>query len=348
METVRVELGENSYNIDIGEGLLASIRDYAGSADNLIVITDRNVDGLYGDTMENALGGVRHCKYVLKPGEESKNMETVTQVLSYMLENRLTRNSAVVGFGGGVVGDTAGFCASVYMRGIPYVQIPTTLLAQVDSSVGGKTGVNLPQAKNCIGTFHQPGAVVIDTDVLRSLAVREMLSGIGEIVKYGIIADYQFFRFVKDNIPAIIRRESAVIRPLIKRCCEIKAKIVGKDERESGLRKILNCGHTVGHALEAVSAYRKYTHGEAVLVGLHYETRLARRIGLIAAEYEQEILDCVLSTGVSVDIVQYSPQRLVAAMVHDKKNQKGKFSFILPVGKGKAAEFLLAAEEIAW
>jgi len=348
VETVRVELGDNSYNIDIGEGLLANIRDYVGNWDKLIIITDRNIDSLYGNAMENALGGVPHCKYVLNPGEESKSMETVTRVLPYMLENRLTRDSAVVGFGGGVVGDVAGFCASVYMRGISFVQVPTTLLAQVDSSVGGKTGVNLPQAKNSIGTFHQPGAVVIDTDLLRSLAVREILSGVGEIVKYGIIADYHLFRHVKDNIPAIIRWESAVIPPLIKRCCEIKAEIVGKDEREAGARKVLNCGHTVGHALESVSEYHKYTHGEAVLIGLYHETRLAGRMGLITTEYEQEIVECILSTGVSVDIGQCSLDRLVEAMAHDKKNKRGRISFILPVGKGKAEEFLLAADKIVW
>lgn len=348
MDTVRVELGENSYNIDIGEGMLASIRDYTGSTDNLIVITDRNVDSLYGGALKKALSGVPHCQYVLQPGEASKNMDTATRVLSAMLEHRLNRNSAVIGFGGGVVGDVAGFCASVYMRGIPYIQIPTTLLAQVDSSVGGKTGINLPQAKNSIGTFYQPKAVVIDTKMLQSLAGREMLSGIGEIVKYGIIADYEFFRDVKDSIPAVMRRKSAVIRPLIKRCCEIKAAVVSEDEKDMGLRRILNCGHTVGHALEAVSAYRKYTHGEAVLAGLFYETRLAGRMGLIAAEYEQEILECIRSTGISTDVGQYGRERLVEAMGHDKKNRQGKIAFILPVGPGTAAEFLLAKAEIIW
>jgi 3-dehydroquinate synthase len=348
VETVRVNLGANSYNIQIGAGLLANISDYIGQADKLIVVTDRNVNRLYGRALINALSGAPHCQYVMKPGETSKNMGTVTRVLARMLDNRLTRSSAVLGFGGGVVGDVAGFCASVYMRGIPYIQIPTTLLAQVDSSVGGKTGVNLPQAKNCIGTFSQPKAVIIDTDMLKSLAGREMLSGIGEIIKYGIVADYDFFRAVKDNLPALLRRESAVLRPLIRRCCEIKAKVVAKDEKDTGLRRILNCGHTVGHALEAVTAYSRYTHGEAVLVGLYYETGIACRRGLVTPEYAQEIMDCIQNTGVSVDIGRYSRESLLTAMAHDKKNKQGKIAFILPVGPGKAAEFLLTAADINW
>lgn len=348
MEKVQVDLGKDSYPIYIGKGLLDNISGYLGKRDKLLILTDKNVDALYGDRLEKNLGDEAFCKYVIEPGESSKNMDTVIEILSYMLKEHLTRESKVIAFGGGVVGDIAGFCASVYMRGIPFVQVPTTLLAQVDSSVGGKTGVNLSQWKNMIGTFYQPKAVIIDTDVLYSLPQREFMSGIGEVVKYGIIQDSTFFNYLKENIHKIKNMDEVVMQHVIQRCCQIKGQIVALDEKERGMRKILNFGHTIGHALEGMTQYQKYTHGEAVLIGMYVETFIARRLGVIPEDYFYEIRDFIQNLGVDVDISMYDVQKLIEIMMGDKKNAQGKISFLLPVERGKMKEYLLDIHEIQW
>ncbi|AKL93961.1 3-dehydroquinate synthase AroB [Clostridium aceticum] len=348
MERLYIDLGENSYPIDIDGGLRQSILDYLGEADQCLLITDENVDGLYGKELQQLLKEKKIEKIVLPPGEGSKTLATVEGILHSMIEGGLTRKSQIIALGGGVVGDIAGFCASIYMRGISFIQVPTTLLSQVDSSVGGKTGVNMPQAKNIVGSFYQPKSVVIDTEVLETLPKRELMSGIGEVIKYGIIYDYDFLCYIRDDFSEIINLKEESLKRVIKKCCEIKAEIVSKDEREKGLRKILNYGHTIGHALEAVTQYKKYTHGEAVLVGMYYEAKMAKTMGLIKEEYYQEIENVIRKTDVSLDIASFSLEDLVNSMTKDKKNQDNKISFILPSGKGEVKEVLLSKEEVVW
>lgn len=348
MESLQINLGERSYPIHIASGLLSKIKDLIPKADSYLLLTDQNVDGYYGEKIITALGAGNCNRYVIDPGEESKTMETVQSILSYMLDGHFTRKSIVIALGGGVVGDIAGFCASIYMRGIDWVQIPTTLLAQVDSSVGGKTGVNMPQAKNVVGSFYQPKAVIIDTDVLQTLPSRELISGIGEVIKYGIIYDYDFFSYIYKNLSQLFQLEKPVIEKIIHDCCSMKAAVVAKDEKEQGLRKILNFGHTIGHGLEAVTDYKRYTHGEAVLIGMVLEAKMALDRNWIDKGYFQEIKTVVEETGISLDISELDRNLLLDKMMGDKKNQGGKISFILPSAKGQVTELLLEKEEVQW
>lgn len=348
MERLYINLGEKSYWINIGDNLLESVFDYVGQGDRFIIITDENVDRIYGQEVMKAFQGKEVFKYVIPPGEASKSIGTVTEILSFMLEKQLTRKSKLIALGGGVVGDVAGFCASIYMRGLEWIQVPTTLLAQIDSSVGGKTGVNLPQAKNIVGTFSQPKCVVIDINVLKTLQKKELISGLGEIIKYGIIYDNQFLKYIDERFNQIMSLNEDVMKYLIKKCCEIKAHIVSQDEREEGLRKILNYGHTLGHALEAITNYEKYTHGEAVIVGMYYEAKMALKMGMINKEYFKEIVSIIEKTHIDLDISMFDQNILIDIMAHDKKNLRDKISFILPCELGKVKELLLSKEEIAW
>ncbi len=348
MEKVFIDLKEDSYYIYIEKGLLNLASDYIGHADKWMLITDENVDLLYGDKIIASLEGEEIYKYIIKPGEESKTFLTVEYILNNMIENGLTRRSKIIALGGGVVGDIAGFCASIYMRGIAFVQIATTLLAQVDSSVGGKTGVNMTQGKNMVGSFCQPKSVIIDIDTLKNLPKRELISGLGEVVKYGVIWDYGFLNYIEENMEGILRLKEDVLQKVIKKCCEIKAEVVSKDEKETGLRKILNFGHTVGHALEAQTNYNRYTHGEAVLIGMYYETLMAKKLGYIEEEYFEKIKNIIGGLGISLDISEFSIESLVKSMTKDKKNKDGKISFIFPKGRGKVEEVLLDKGEIMW
>ncbi|MFZ5968699.1 MAG: 3-dehydroquinate synthase [Bacillota bacterium] len=349
MENVQIDLGEKSYIIHIDKGCTKEVGKFlAGSKEKVMVITDTHVDTLYGAKLEEILKDIPYHKIVVKPGENSKSMDTVIKIVSSMLEQGLTRKSRIIAFGGGVVGDLAGFCASIYMRGVPFIQIPTTLLAQVDSSVGGKTGVNLMKYKNSIGAFYQPEAVFIDTDFLASLPYRELLSGIGEVIKYGIIYDYSFFKYIRENIEKLRNLDSSVMMNIIKRCCEIKAQIVSQDEKEEGLRKILNFGHTMGHGLEGITNFQKYTHGEAVIIGMYYETMLARKLNILDNSYFQEIKEFIEKLDIDLEISEYSVFDLLNMMSRDKKNQRGKISFILPTSRGNVEEYLLDRQEIKW
>ena len=345
MEKLQIDLGEKAYPIYIGSALLEKLGDYMGTADQWIVITDENLEALYEAQLKHALRDKTVHKIVIVPGEESKNIHTVTEIIDYLYEIGCTRQSKILAFGGGVVGDIAGFCASIYMRGIGYIQIPTTLLAQVDSSVGGKTGINIVQGKNIMGTFYQPQGVVIDVDLLRTLSKREFISGLGEVVKYGIIYDYHLFEYIRSHMEEIMSLDQECITYIIKRCCEIKAKIVSQDEKEEGLRKILNFGHTIGHALEALTSYEKYTHGEAVWMGMYHEILLAERLGCIKGNYLEELLSFFQTTDISLDISAYDQDVLLNKMSKDKKNSHGKISFILPTDRGTVVEKLLSKDE---
>ncbi len=346
MEVIPIDLDENSYDIIIGENLLKNLDDILSIEDERnFILTDRNVDMIYGDKLHK----LKHFfKLIIEPGEKSKSIDVAIDVLRQMLEKGLTRKSVVIAFGGGVVGDLAGFCSSIYMRGISFIQIPTTLLAQVDSSVGGKTGVNLNDYKNIIGSFYQPKKVIIDVNLLSTLPNKELMSGIGEIIKYGLIHDYEFFQYIKKEIEGIRSLNNNVMKYVVKRCCEIKARIVELDEKEDGLRKILNFGHTFGHALEGATNFTRYSHGEAVIVGMYYETILARKMGIVQELYSNEILSFLESLGVDLSLSEYSTSVLIDFMTRDKKNKDNKISFILPINRGEVKEYLLNINEINW
>lgn len=347
MEKVLVDLDIDSYYIYIGKRFLNHIDDYIGTVDKVMIVTDENVDSFYGEIITENLKEETH-KFIIESGESSKTLSTVERILSKMLELNFTRNSKIIALGGGVVGDIAGFLASIYMRGISFLQIPTTLLAQIDSSVGGKTGVNLPNGKNIIGSFYQAELVLIDTDTLKTLPKREIISGLGEIIKYGLIWDYEFLNYIENNLNDILNLKEDILKNIICKCCKIKAEIVSKDEKELAIRKILNYGHTIGHALETASDYKKYSHGEAVLIGMYYEGIMAKRFDLIEDDYLLKIQRIIKSLDINLDISGYSKDLLLDNMMRDKKNKEGKISFILPNGKASVKEMFLDRGEVNW
>ena len=268
-------------------------------------------------------------------GERAKTLRTVARLIDAMLELGLTRQSTVIALGGGVVGDVAGFAASVYLRGISVVQVPTTLLAQVDSSVGGKTGVNHPEGKNLIGTFHQPRMVLADPNLLASLPSREYRSGLWEALKYGVIGDRALFDHFERRLPDLLSKEPRVLEDLVLRCLKMKADVVRQDETEEGLRRILNFGHTLGHAIEAASQYRGIKHGEAVGYGMLGATQIAEQMGRISGKEASRINVAVRSIGNLPSISRLSPQAIMKSMQHDKKIRNGKIHFVLPRRIGK-------------
>ena len=345
MERLYIDLGKESYYIEFESSYINRLKNYADNKSQTLIITDSNIDMLYGDVLLE-LGATGVHKYVIPAGEATKNITTATKIIEYLLDNKFSRRSRIIAFGGGMVGDIAGFVASIYMRGIDFIQFPTTLLAQVDSSVGGKTGINFLQGKNMIGTFYQPKEVVIAPELLRTLPKNQITSGLGEIIKYGIIYDYSFLQYIYDNLQAIYDLDIEVLKRVIRDCCRIKADIVSKDEKEEGVRILLNFGHTVGHGLEALTQYEVYTHGEAVLVGMYHEAAIAKVLELIDVRYFNEIEEIIKATGISYDISMYSRDKLLNLMSGDKKNKEGKISFVLPISRGKMKEVLLTQEEL--
>ena len=345
MEKLLIDLGPQSYYIYINGDLNITLGKYLKEGEKGVIITDDKLVSLYENKLREFSKGRKLQQIIIPQGEGSKNLRQVEAILKQMLELGLNRKSKLVAFGGGVVGDIAGFCASIYMRGLPFIQIPTSLLAQVDSSVGGKTGVNFGGGKNMVGSFYQPQAVLIDSNSLKTLDRRELISGIGEVIKYGVIYDYDFLDFIGDNLGKILNLDESILKIVIKRCCEIKAEIVSRDERETGLRKILNFGHTLGHGIESVSSYKKYNHGEAVIIGMYYESLMANKLAYIKDDYCNKILSILRKTGIFLDIKELPLQNLLTSMTRDKKNQGGDISFILPRGRGKVKEKLLSPEE---
>jgi 3-dehydroquinate synthase len=342
MQRVKVELGDRSYDILIGRDLLAELGGRCkklGLGSRCAIITDSNVAAHYGKETQRILeaSGFQTTLITIPAGEKSKSLKCVGECYDAMAKHRLERKSFVVALGGGVVGDLAGFVASSYLRGIPFVQVPTTLLAQVDSSVGGKTGINLKAGKNLVGAFHQPKLVVCDLATLDTLPVREFRSGMAEVIKYGIIYDALFFRRLEEQMDAALKRDPATLAKIIARCCAIKADVVGQDETESGLRAILNFGHTIGHALEAISGYGKYLHGEAISIGQVMAARLSKEILGLAAGDVERIPALLERSGLPVDVRLSSAQKqkLLAAMKVDKKVSQGEIKFVLARQIGK-------------
>jgi len=342
MQRVKVELGSRSYDILIGRDLLAELGPRCrklGLGSRCAIITDSNVAPHYGEETQRLLeaSGFQTTIITIPPGEKSKSLKYVGACYDTMAKHRLERKSFVVALGGGVVGDLAGFVAASYLRGIPFVQVPTTLLAQVDSSVGGKTGINLKAGKNLVGAFYQPKLVLCDLATLDTLPERELRAGLSEVIKYGIIYDALFFRRLEEQLEGALKRDPAILAKIIARCCAIKAEVVSQDETETGLRAILNFGHTIGHALEAISGYGKYLHGEAIALGQVCAARLSQKIlGLPSADAER-IRALLERAGLPIEahLTAAQKQKILAAMKLDKKVSAGEIKFVLARQLGK-------------
>ena len=331
MQTLTVQLGERTYPIHIGSGLLRDgtlLRAAAGKRD-ILLVSNVTVAPLYAGLVKSALAGNRIIEVVLPDGEQHKSLATASRVFDVMIANRLGRDAVVVALGGGVIGDLAGFVAACYQRGIDFVQVPTTLLAHVDSSVGGKTAVNHPGGKNMIGAFHQPIAVIADTDLLATLPGRELNAGLAEVIKYGLISDAGFFAWLEQNIDALLARDAAALQRAIYRSCEIKAGIVGRDEREQGDRALLNFGHTFGHAIESATGYVDWLHGEAVATGMLIAADMSARLQHLAAADVERIRRLLLRAGLPVAAPQIGADSALGYMRIDKKVKAGRVRLVL-------------------
>ena len=331
MNILKVELGSRSYPILIGEGLLGQpdlLREHVPARDVLIV-SNTTVAPLYLDALSAALRPRRVVEVVLPDGESHKVLANVARILDVLVANRFGRDCTVVALGGGVVGDMAGFAAASYQRGVSYVQVPTTLLSQVDSSVGGKTGVNHPGGKNLIGAFHQPTLVLADTRTLASLPLRELRAGLAEVIKYGLICDADFFAWLETHMDELLAGDPAALAHVIHRSCEIKAEIVGRDEREQGDRALLNLGHTFGHAIESATGYKQWLHGEAIGAGILMAAAMSRECGLMAAEDVVRAEKLIARAGLPTHIDGVSPETALEYMRIDKKVQSGRIRLIL-------------------
>lgn len=339
-ESLIVPLGERSYPIEIEAGGLLRLgeacREWAPSK-RCLLVSDQTVEELYGAIAKESLrqAGFEVAEALLPPGESSKSLSMAETLFRTMIEQGLDRSSPVIALGGGVVGDLAGFVASTYQRGVPFIQVPTTLLAQIDSSVGGKVAVNHPLAKNMIGTFYQPRGVSIDPLVLRTLPEREWRGGLAELVKYGVILDARLFEELEHNLPALSERSTAFLLSLIKRACELKSEVVSQDEQEKGLRAILNFGHTIGHAVEAVAGFGIFTHGEAVAIGMVEAGNLAVKRGEFEPSEQARLVSLLRSLGLPTALPPLPVESLMQAMAVDKKNAGGEVRMVLPRSIGK-------------
>ena len=340
MQTLTVALEGRSYPIHIGPGLIARAELIAERLPQkrAALITNSTVGPLYAGALRDALKarGVAVIDIALPDGEQYKSWETLNGIFDALLENRAERRTTVIALGGGVVGDLAGFAAAVYQRGVPFIQVPTTLLAQVDSAVGGKTAVNHPLGKNMIGAFYQPIVVLADTDTLATLPKRELAAGIAEVVKYGVIQDAAFFDWLEANMDRLVNREAEALTYAIERSCAIKADIVARDERETGDRALLNYGHTFGHAIENALGYGQWLHGEAVAAGMVLAARLSQRLGFIGAAEVGRISVLLARAGLPVAAPDLGVERYLELMGHDKKVQGGRMRFILAKRLGEA------------
>jgi 3-dehydroquinate synthase len=331
VQTLNVELGDRSYPILIGEGLLGQSQPFSEhlAARDVLIVSNTTVAPLYMATLVQSLG-TRRCVEVLLPdGEAHKSLANVARVIDVLVANRFGRDCAVLALGGGVVGDLAGFAAACYQRGVASVQLPTTLLAQVDSAVGGKTAVNHPGGKNLIGAFHQPALVVADTSSLSTLPARELHAGLAEVIKYGLIADAALFEWLESHLDALLERDPQALAHIIRRCCEIKAEVVGRDEREHGERALLNLGHTFGHAIETASAYQGWLHGEAVAAGLVMAAAMSSESGLLPPSETERVRRLVERAHLPTRAASIAPEAAVAHMRIDKKVLGGRLRLVL-------------------
>ncbi|GIL04081.1 3-dehydroquinate synthase [Betaproteobacteria bacterium PRO7] len=350
MQRVHVGLAGSPYEIHIGGALLARIDTFVAplAPTSILIVSDATVAPLYGETALAAARRVAPTALLeLIGGEQHKTMATVGRVLDALVASGADRRSLVVALGGGVVGDIAGFAAAIYMRGIRYAQAPTTLLAQVDSSVGGKTGVNHPRGKNLIGAFHQPALVLSDTDTLRTLPPRELSAGLAEVLKHGLLADADYFERTLRDLPRLLACDEEALAAAIARSCEIKAGVVARDEREAGERALLNLGHTFGHAIEALTGFSRWLHGEAVGCGLCLAADLSHRLGLIARADVERIEAAVAAARLPTRIEGLSLRDALESMRGDKKAEAGRVKFVLLERIGRAVQRTVPDEAVA-
>ncbi|KAA8996369.1 3-dehydroquinate synthase [Affinibrenneria salicis] len=341
MERITVTLGERSYPITIAAGLFHDPASFMPlkAGDQVMLVTNQTIAPLYLDRVRTVLeqAGVLVDQVILPDGEKYKSLTVLDQVFTALLEKPHGRDTTVVALGGGVIGDLAGFAAASYQRGVRFIQVPTTLLSQVDSSVGGKTAVNHPLGKNMIGAFYQPASVVVDLDCLKTLPARELSSGLAEVIKYGIILDPDFFCWLEQNIEAIRALDNRALAWCIRRCCELKAEVVAADERENGVRALLNLGHTYGHAIETEMGYGNWLHGEAVAAGIMMAACASRRLGQFSAQDCERIRSLLSRAGLPVsgpDVM--TPESYLPHMLRDKKVLAGELRLVLPLAIGRA------------
>jgi 3-dehydroquinate synthase len=338
---VPIDLGDRSYDILIGSGLLADAQSWAAlpRAASALIVTNTTIGPLYAAQLRQTLAA--HYKSIhtveLPDGEQHKDWQTLNRVFDALLGHGCDRKTVLFALGGGVVGDMTGFAAACYMRGVPFVQVPTTLLAQVDSSVGGKTAINHPLGKNMIGAFYQPQRVVCDLDALKTLPGRELSAGLAEVIKYGPIADMELLGWLEANIDALLAREPRALAHAVRRSCEIKAWVVGQDERESGLRAILNFGHTFGHAIEAGLGYGEWLHGEAVGCGMVMAAHLSQRLGLVEHDFVERLTAIIARAGLPTVGPDLGADRYLELMRVDKKAESGEIKFVVIDAPGRAS-----------
>lgn len=361
---IHIDFGSRSYDILIGSGLLQDTQAFANlpNAHTAVIVSNSTVAPLYGKQLQAALqNNYKRIHLVSLPdGEEFKNWQTLNQIFDALLTQNADRKTVLFALGGGVVGDMTGFAAACYMRGVPYVQIPTTLLAQVDSSVGGKTAINHPLGKNMIGAFYQPQRVVCDLDTLKSLPAREFAAGLAEVIKYGPIADPDFFDWLESNLSALLSKDVGALAHAVQRCCQIKAVVVAKDEREGDQRAILNFGHTFGHAIESGLGYGAWLHGEAVAAGMVMAAELSQRLGLVESNLVGRLTELLNRAGLPTKgphlpgnpldanyTSLVASQRYLHWMRHDKKAEAGAINYVLLDGWGKAFVKAVPDEQVA-
>lgn len=337
---VTVGLGERSYDIRIGSGLLDSlgaICNQAGIGKNLALITNPTIAALYLERSVTSLKSAGFSVTVIQipDGEQHKNLDVLASIFEGLISGGIDRGGTIVALGGGVVGDIAGFAAATFLRGIPFIQVPTTLLAQVDSSVGGKTGINVPKGKNLVGAFYQPKLVVIDVSTLNTLSEREYISGLAEVAKYGIVLDIKLFDFIEENLEGVLSRDNKVLEKLVASCCRIKAAVVEQDERESGLRAVLNYGHTLAHAVETLTGYKSYTHGEAVGIGMVAAAIYSQQCGFAEPSTTTRILALLEKLKLHAVPPLFTREEYRDAMFRDKKVRDGGITFVCNKGIGE-------------
>jgi 3-dehydroquinate synthase len=352
MDRIIVDLGNRSYPIYFGYNNLADIGKVSAKLEiskRIAIVTNPSIGGLFLNTVAGSLKDAGFSVYTIEvpDGEKYKSLEWASILYDKLITHKMDRNCALVALGGGVVGDITGFVAATFLRGIPFIQMPTTILAQVDSSVGGKTGVNHPKGKNLIGAFYQPKLVLIDISTLKTLKRQELLSGLAEVIKYGVIWDSDLFNFIEDNLEKILNLDKLSVLKVVKRCCSIKAKIVEEDEREGGLRSILNFGHTIGHAIEALTGYKRYKHGEAVAVGMIAAANLSVKLGVCNEDVFFRIKALVQRTGLPTELPKFSKEEYMRVMELDKKMGSSGIKFVLTEDIGRVKFKYISTEEIS-
>jgi 3-dehydroquinate synthase len=340
MKKLSIDLGQRSYDILIGTNLIEQTGRLIAEVlfpSQVIVLTHPSIKALYGEQLDSALSsvGMKPHWIEIPEGESSKSLAQAGEIFDRLFELNCDRKSLLVALGGGVIGDLTGFIAAVWLRGLPFVQIPTTLLSQVDSSVGGKTAINHPQGKNLIGAFYQPQRVIIDLDTLKTLPVNEFKAGLAEVVKYGVIEDPDFFEFLENNSAAILAQDPQCLQRIVQTSCTVKGQVVEKDETESNHRMILNYGHTIGHAVEALTHYTDFLHGEAVSIGMVYAARLSRNLGKCDPGVPDRIQALLEKLGLPTALPKLDADAIVESMTHDKKAVQKKIRFVLVTQIGK-------------